>query len=99
MYEVLKPEDGRGTAAKIERGTAAKTYLFLYEVLKLEEVLLQQRQACLVEALHGRVHSPLHQCNQGPEGVLFIHVQQQQPSNEPHALHIPNLHSTTQMVQ
>ncbi|KAA6417612.1 MAG: hypothetical protein FRX49_12404 [Trebouxia sp. A1-2] len=54
MYEVLKPEDGRGTAAKIERGTAAKTYLFLYEVLKLEEVLLQQRQACLVEALHGR---------------------------------------------
>ncbi len=75
------------------------TNLFLYEVLKLEEVLLQQWQACLVEALHGGVHSPLHQGHQGPEGILLIHVQQQQASNESHTLHISNLHNTRQTVQ
>ena len=61
-------------------------------MLKLEEVLLQQWQASLVEALHGWMYSALHQSHQGPEGVLLIHVQQQQTCYEPHPLYIANLH-------
>ena len=67
-------------------------YLFLHNMLKLEQVLLQQWQAGLVEAFHGGVHSALHQSYQCPEGVLLIHVQQQQPCYESHALNIAHLH-------
>ena len=70
----------------------------MHKVLELEEVLLQQRQPSLVEALHGGVHRPLHQGHQGPEGVLLVHVQQQQPRNEPHTLNIPHLRSSRAVV-
>ena len=36
---------------------------------------------------------------QGADCGRFVHVQQQQPGNEPHTLHMTNLHNTRQMVQ